>query len=123
MSKPETMMIDDVKYIREDAVKDNTEHTNTDGLPMVAVRSATASPFFGYLVKHQDKQAELLEGRRIREWHGAMDLSQMAVEGVTEPNKCKFGVACHITVDNVSEVIRCTETATKILQGVKEWKA
>ena len=122
MSKPETIMIDDVKYIRADSVKDKSEHKNTDGLPLVIVRSATASPFFGYLVRHENKQAELLEARRIREWYGAMDLSQMAMEGVKEPDRCKFGIPCHTIVDNVNEVHFCTEIAAKSIQGVKEWK-
>lgn len=71
MSKPMTMKIDDVEYVRKDSVK--VEAQSLDGKPFVIVRSTTASPFFGYLEKEDDalKTVVLVNARRIYYWAGA----------------------------------------------------
>lgn len=125
MNKPETMMIDDVKYIRADSAK--KEAVSSDGKPFVVCRSTTASPYFGYLESELiapdgKSTVVLIEARRIYEWHGAAGLQQLAESGTSQPSKCKFTPKVKVKISNVHEILYCTEDAKKSLEGVKEWK-
>ena len=125
MSKPETMMIDDVKYVRADSVK--KEAKSLDGKPFVICRSTSASPYFGYLesdVVQADGKSTviLIEARRIYEWYGAAGLQQLAESGTTQPSKCKFTPKVKVKISNVHEILYCTEESKKCLEAVKEWK-
>lgn len=123
MSKPMTMKIDDVEYVRKDSVK--VEAQSLDGKPFVIVRSTTASPFFGYLEKEDDtlKTVVLVNARRIYYWAGAATLSQLAESGTSKPNDCKFPAPVKVKISNVHEIYYATEEARKCLEGVKVWKS
>jgi hypothetical protein len=123
--KPETMMIDDVRYVREDSLK--KEAKSIDGKPFVICRSTTASPYFGYLESDTiapdgKSTVVLIEARRIYEWYGAAGLQQLAESGTAQPTKCKFTPMVKVKISNVHEILYCTETAKKSLEEVKEWK-
>ncbi len=125
MSKPETMMIDDVKYVREDSLK--KECISLDGKPFVICRSTTASPYFGYMesdVVQADGKSTviLIEARRIYEWYGAAGLQQLAESGTSNPSKCKFTAKVKVKLSNVHEILYCTEISKKSLEGVSVWK-
>jgi len=48
---------------------------------------------------------------------------QMAVDGVSKPNECKFTVTVpEITVLDAIQILPCSEKAEKSIRGVKEWK-
>ena len=123
MNKPETIMIDNVKYVRADKIK--TDAQSLDGKPFVIVRSTTASPFFGYLEKEDDvlKTVVLVNARRIYYWAGAATLSQLAESGTSKPDDCKFPAPIKVKISNVHELYYPTEEARKILEAVKIWKA
>ena len=60
--------------------------------------------------------------RRLWYWDGAASISQLAVDGVTKPNNCKFTVVVEeILIMGVIEIIPCTEKAIESIEGVKEW--
>ena len=122
MSKPNTIKIDEVEYVRKDTIKQEAQ--TLDGKPFVIVRSTTASPFFGYLEKEDDvnKTVVLVNARRIYEWHGAATLSQLAESGTTQPEKCKFPAPVKVKISNVHELYYATEEARKNLEAVKIWK-
>ena len=123
MSKPMSMKIDDVEYVRKDSIKNEAQSLN--GKPFVIVRSTTASPFFGYIEKEDDiaKTVILVNARRIYEWHGAATLSQLAESGSSLPDKCKIPAAIKVKISNVHEIYYCTEESRKNLEGIKVWKA
>jgi hypothetical protein len=57
-------------------------------------------------------------------WVGAASLSQLAVEGVSKPNQCKFPVAVpRVELLNVIEILDVTKNAENIIRAVPIWKA
>jgi hypothetical protein len=89
----------------------------------VIIRTCSAGVHAGYLHKREGKEVTLRNARRIWYWEGAASLSQMALEGVKKPEKCKFSVAVpEILLLEAIEVIPCTDAAMKNIQGVPEWK-
>lgn len=93
----------------------------------VIIRSYGAGVFFGTLKeKVSDKggvEVTLTDCRRLWYWSGAASLSQLATEGVKNPNNCKFTVTVsEMTIMQVIEVLPCTEDAIVSITGVKVWK-
>ena len=89
----------------------------------VIIRTYSAGVHAGYLHKREGKEVTLKNARRIWYWEGAASLSQMALEGVKKPEKCKFSVVVpEILLLEAIEVIPCTDAAMKNIQGVSEWK-
>lgn len=123
--KPETMMIDNVKYVRADRVSEPA--TKIAGLECVMVRSYGAGVFFGYL---KDKKAELnginvtlLKAKRVYYWDGACSLTQLAIEGSKSQNNCKITDAIDSQfIANVIEILPMTQKAVENLNEVKIWK-
>lgn len=124
MNKPETMIIDDVKYIREDAVK--LKPVKVDGMEYVIVRSYDAGVFAGYL-KERDRENNIVvlaNARRLWRWSGAASLSQLAVDGVANKNDCKFPCEVEwVELSRVCEILPTTEKAKKTIDEVVIWTA
>lgn len=122
MSKPETMIIDDIKYIREDAVKSEPAE-KLDGMAYMMVRTYSAGVFAGYVKSRVGQEAELLHARRIWKWSGAASLSQLAMEGTTSPKECKFPCEVdRVILTNVIELIDITTKAKASIAGVIIWE-
>lgn len=64
--------------------------------------------------------------RRLFRWAGALDVTMLAKEGVTNPLQCKFSVQLGdedvSTILNVIEVEPVSEKALKIINDVPVWK-
>jgi hypothetical protein len=121
MSKPTTISIDGVDYVRADQ-QQKPAH-NTDGKPYVVVRSRDSGAHAGYLIKENGNTLTLTQSRRLWYWDGAATLSQIAIDGVAKPNECKFPEALgEITIYGCCEKIAATEKAQKSIEGVKPWK-
>lgn len=89
----------------------------------VIVRGDRSGVFFGTLVAKEGTEVKLENCRRLWYWDGAASISQIAMEGVTRSDNCKFTVTVNeIIITDVIEIIPCTEVATEIIEGVKEWK-
>ena len=120
MSKPETMMIDEVKYVRANTAQPAEK---LDGMKYVLVRSYAAGCFTGYLKEKKDREVTLKKARRLWYWDGAASLSQLAMEGVKNPSSCKFPCEVdNIIINDVCEVIDVTEESKKSIAGVAIWK-
>ena len=59
----------------------------------VIVRGNNSGVFYGTLVGRNGQEVVLSDCRRIWYWDGAASISQIAAEGVTKPEKCKFTMA------------------------------
>ena len=121
MNKCKVIKIDDVEYIRVDQVSQKAEQV--DGMDYVICRTYSAGVFAGYLKTRSGKEGTLLNARRIWYWDGAASLSQLAVEGTSKPESCRF--PCEVaSVDlmEIIEVIPCTAKAQKSIQEVSIWK-
>lgn len=89
----------------------------------VIIRGDRSGAFFGKLVAKEGQEVKLEDCRRLWYWDGAASLSQLAKEGVTNPEECKFTVTVsEIIITDVIEIIPCTDKAVKIIEGVEEWK-
>lgn len=88
------------------------------------VRSDKAGVFFGEIKERNGDEVTMTNVRRIWYWSGAASLSQLAVDGVSKPEDCKFTVYVkEMIILGVIEIIPCTEKAIKSIEGAEEWKA
>lgn len=89
----------------------------------VIVRTYSAGVFAGYIESKNGQEVVLKNARRIWYWSGAASLSQLAMEGTSDPENCKF--PCE--VDRVEllqaiEILDVTEDAMNSIRGVPIWK-
>ena len=124
MSKPKTMMIDDVKYIREDAVK--AEVPQPEG-KYVIVRCRNAGVHAGYLKSRKNGVVTLENSRRLCRWWSKFSLSGLATCGVLQSRKSEVKFACvlpliDLTESDVCEVIYCTTEARESIEAITEHK-
>ena len=122
MSTLKTITLDGIEYVRRDSLP-SAAATSVEGYPYKIVRSDRAGVFAGYLKSLDGQKAEVLAARRIFYWSGAASLSQLAIDGTSKPNDCKFPEAVSsILLTDVIEVLAVTEKAKKSIDGVKVWK-
>jgi len=118
MSKPETIKIDEVEYVRKDSIRNNDQYEN-----YVIVRTYSAGVFMGHLKSRIGQEVMLQDARRLWMWDGAATLSQLAMDGTGNPSGCKFPMPVpEILLLQAIEIIPCTEKAVKSIQGVPIWK-
>lgn len=113
--------INGVDYVPASSVK--TKTPSLKGKPYCIIRTYSAGCFAGYVDKRKGKEATILKARRLFYWDGASSLSQLAMEGVTLPENCKF--PCEVDkleLTEVIEVIEATEIAQKSINSVSIWK-
>ena len=118
----------DVKEIQINGItyvlkNENETAKNLEGLEYVIARTYSAGVFAGYLKTRNGKEGELIKARRLWSWAGAASLSQMAMDGTSAPEKCKF--PCEVTsiiLTEIIEIIPCTKKAQRSIKGVKIWE-
>jgi len=111
--------INGIVYVPKSAEKSKTEK----GLEYKIVRTYSAGVFAGYLEKKEGQNVILRNARRLWYWDGAASLSQLAMEGVKKPENCKFPCEVEkVELDQVIEVLDCTEEARKSIASVKVWE-
>lgn len=120
MSKPETMMIDDVKYIREDSVKRSAPY-ELNGLKYAIVRSRNQGVMSGYVKAIKGQCVELLSSRQVWRYDSKFVLSDMAEFGVRNAANCRL--SCEMSQPMIMleacGVLYCTDIAGKSIRGVK----
>ena len=87
------------------------------------VRCDRAGVFYGEIEERSGREIKMRNVRNLWYWDGAATLLQLAAEGTTRPDNCKFTM----TVDSLEvldaiEVIPCTDRAINSIEAVKEWK-
>lgn len=91
--------------------------------PYVIIRSRDSGCHAGYLAAEDGNTMTLTKSRRLWYWSGAASLSQLAMEGVKDPENCKFPQCVDsITVYGVCEKIPATESARLSIEGTPVWK-
>ena len=87
------------------------------------VRTYSAGVFAGFLESIDGKVGTVTAARRIWYWDGAASLSQLAVEGTSRPENCKFPCEVEsVLLTEIIEVIPCTDKAIESIKGVAIWK-
>jgi len=113
----ETISINGVEYVRkdkrvQDVVKD-----------YVIIRTYSAGVHAGQLTRKEGMEVTLKNARRLWYWSGAASLSQLAMEGVSKPDDCKFPCEVNGIILTAIEIIPCTQKAIDSIKGVKIWKS
>lgn len=94
-----------------------------DGMDYVIVRTYSAGVFAGYIESRNGQEVVMRKARRIWYWDGAASLSQLAMEGTSKPENCKFPCEVDkVELLNAIEILTCTKKAEKSIKGVSIWK-
>lgn len=87
------------------------------------VRTYSAGVFIGKVVERDGKEVRLENARRIWYWDGAASLSQLANEGTSKPQNCKFPApVAEVLLTEAIEFIPATEAAIASIAAVPEWR-
>jgi hypothetical protein len=90
----------------------------------VIVRTYSAGVFAGILKSRKGAEVVLTDARRLWYWDGAASLSQLALEGVSKPQNCKFPAAVsRVELLNAIEILDVTAAAEKVIRAVPAWRA
>lgn len=93
-------------------------------LKYVVVRTFSAGCFAGELVSRKGQEVVMRNARRLWHWNGAASLSQLAIDGVSDPRGCKFPDAVsEIVLPQAIEIISATQKARKSIEEVSPWRA
>ena len=87
------------------------------------VRCDRAGVFAGNIKSRDGREVVMTNARRLWYWEGAASLSQLAVEGVKAPKRCKFTVTVpEVILLDAIEITACTDEAEDSIRGVPVWK-
>jgi hypothetical protein len=88
----------------------------------VIVRTYSAGVFAGNIESKNGKEIVLRNARRLWPWSGAASLSQLAEEGVSKPEGCKFPIEIDkIILLEAIEIINVTKKAQQSISSVPIW--
>jgi hypothetical protein len=88
----------------------------------VIIRTRSAGVFAGKLSSFKSQTATLKKARRIWYWSGAASLSQLATDGTSRPDQCKFPVEVEeVILPEVIEILPLTKKARASIDAVKVW--
>lgn len=89
----------------------------------VVIRGDRSGVFAGVLEEKNGREIKLSNCRRLWYWAGAASISQLAVDGTSQPNQCKFTVVVdEIVILDAIEMISCTKKAEDSIKGVSLWR-
>lgn len=121
MSKPESIKIDDVEYVRADKINAKAETYND--MKYVIVRTYSAGVFAGYIESRNGQEVVLRKARRLWYWEGAASLSQMAEEGTSKPSACRFPKEVdRVELLQAIEILDVSKRAQESIASVKVWQ-
>lgn len=89
----------------------------------VIVRTYSAGVFAGWLKSRKGQEVILTNARRLWYWDGAASLSQLAMQGVSAPQNCKFPCeVSQVELTQAIEILDVTEKARKNIASVPIWQ-
>lgn len=90
------------------------------------VRAEKAGVFLCRIASMVGDTYTITNARRLYYWSGALDVSMIAHEGVTNPRGCKFSVQLGdndtSTIHNVVEAHPVSDKALSIINDIPAWK-
>lgn len=90
----------------------------------VIVRTYSAGVFAGYLKSRKGQEVTLTDARRLWYWKGAASLSQLAVDGVSSPQECKFPAeVANVELLQAIEILDVTKKAQASIASVAVWQS
>jgi len=92
-------------------------------MKFVIVRTYSAGVFAGELESRNGREVVMRNARRLWFWDGAASLSQLATDGTSKPDNCKFPCEVdRVELLEVIEILDVTDKARESIKGVKVWK-
>lgn len=89
----------------------------------VIIRGQASGIFYGTLEEKDGREVKLSNCRRLWYWDGAASISQLALDGTTAPDNCKFTVTVQeIVILDTIEIILCSDKAVKSIEAVDIWR-
>lgn len=89
----------------------------------VIVRTYSAGVFAGNLKSRKGQEVVLNNARRLWYWDGAASLSQLAEEGTSAPQNCKFPCEVkEVELLQAIEILTVSKKAEKSIKAVPVWK-
>jgi hypothetical protein len=117
----EVISINGVDYVKKQDLPKQSEELN--GLKHAIIRTRSAGVFAGYIESQNGQEITLIKARRIYQWVGAATLSQLAMEGTSNPSACKFPEEVNrVKLFEVIEILDTTQKAKQSIDSVKVWK-
>ena len=87
------------------------------------IRGDRSGVFFGEIESREGREVKMRNVRRLYSWGGATDVTQLAVDGVSRPQSCKFTMyADEAIILDAIEIRKCSEKAITSIEGVGVWK-
>lgn len=87
------------------------------------IRGDRSGVFFGKIAEKNGQEVTLTECRRLWYWDGAASISQLALDGTTNPARCQFTVTLdELTLLDAIELIPCTDKAVMSIKAVPVWR-
>jgi len=115
------LVINGVEYVPAESVQ--AAAPMLEGMEYCMVRTYSAGVFAGYVESREGKEIVLRKARRIWYWSGAASLSQLATDGTSEPEHCKFPCEVDkVTLTEAIEIIPMTAKAKASIEAVPVWK-
>ncbi len=118
----ETIKINEIEYVRKDSLTQKAPDLN--GLKYAIIRTYSAGVFAGYIESQNGQEVTVLKARRLWQWAGAASLSQLAMEGTSNPDSCKFPQEVdRVKLLQAIEILDATAKCKESIDSVKVWKA
>lgn len=114
------IIVNGIAYIREDSIQEKVSGMCEN---YHIVRTQSAGVFAGEIASRSGSEIVLKNARRLWAWCGAASLSQLAMEGVKEPENCKFPRELpEVTLLGLIEFEPCSIAAQKSIKEVPVWE-
>jgi hypothetical protein len=89
----------------------------------VIVRADRAGVFYGTLSAKEGNEVQMTNVKKIYYWDGAAAVEQLALDGVSKPENCRFTVYVEeLTIMQVIQIITCSKKAIANIESVESWK-
>ena len=82
----------------------------------VIVRTYSAGVFAGELESRKGQEVVMRNARRLWYWDGAASLSQLAMEGTSKPDNCKF--PCEVDRVELLQAIEILDVTEKAKESI-----
>ena len=103
-------------------IKKSKEEINMENKYYI-IRGDRSGVFFGQISGRNGLEVELRNVRKLWYWDGACAVEQLAMDGVTDPSRCKFTVVVpEMVITDAIQILPCSDKAAKILGEVKVWE-
>lgn len=116
------IVLDGKQYVLKNTKQPTTLVKLKKDLSYCIIRTYSAGVFAGWINrKIKGKENIVYNARRLWKWSGALDCSQLAMNGIDNADDCKFSSVAEVDLKEIIEISLCTKKAKESIESVKEW--